>query len=287
MGSVHEVIEAFRAAPSNSERGTKFEQLMVRYFELDPMLSQQYDQVWRWIDWPDRKGKPDTGIDLVARERDTGEYTAIQCKFYEPTPHPRQGGHRLVLHRLGQEAVHQPDHHLHHRQVGQATPRTRWTTRRSRCSGSGWPRSRSPRSTGTSPGPRASCRSTSPQATRHEPRPHQQEAIDAVFDGFAVGNDRGKLIMACGTGKTFTALKIAERIAAENGGARPRAVPGAVDLAAVPDPAGMDRPDRGWICGRSRSARTPRCPGSAEDIQRRTTSPIPATTDPARLVAAR
>ena len=85
MGSVHEVIEAFRKAPSNSERGTKFEQLMVRYFELDPMLSQQYEKVWRWIDWPGRRGKPDTGIDLVARERDTGDYTAIQCKFYEPT----------------------------------------------------------------------------------------------------------------------------------------------------------------------------------------------------------
>ena len=85
MASVHEVIEAFRKAPSNSERGTKFEQLMVRYFQLDPMLAQQYDQVWRWIDWPGRDGKPDTGIDLVARERDTGAYTAIQCKFYEPT----------------------------------------------------------------------------------------------------------------------------------------------------------------------------------------------------------
>ncbi|ORW74316.1 hypothetical protein AWC22_23260 [Mycobacterium riyadhense] len=80
MGSVHEVIEAFRKAPSNSERGTKFEELMVRYFELDPMMSQQYDAVWRWIDWPGRQGKPDTGIDLMARERDTGNYTAIQCK---------------------------------------------------------------------------------------------------------------------------------------------------------------------------------------------------------------
>ncbi len=58
---------------------------MVRFFELDPALNQQYESVWRWIDWPDRQGKPDTGIDLVARERDTGEYTAIQCKFYEPT----------------------------------------------------------------------------------------------------------------------------------------------------------------------------------------------------------
>ena len=81
MGSVHEVIEAFRQAQSNSERGTKFEQLMVRYFQLDPMLSQEYDQVWRWMDWPDRAGKPDTGIDLVARNADTGEPSAIQCKF--------------------------------------------------------------------------------------------------------------------------------------------------------------------------------------------------------------
>ena len=56
------------------------------------------------------------------------------------------------------------------------------------------------------------------QAVRNEPRPHQAQAIDEVFAGFAAGHDRGKLIMACGTGKTFTALKIAERLAAENGG---------------------------------------------------------------------
>jgi predicted helicase len=85
VASVHEVIEAFRKAPSNSERGTRFEQLMVHYFQLDPMLAQQYEQVWRWMDWPGRDGKPDIGIDLVASERDTGAYTAIQCNFYEPT----------------------------------------------------------------------------------------------------------------------------------------------------------------------------------------------------------
>jgi len=39
-----------------------------------------------------------------------------------------------------------------------------------------------------------------------------------VFRGYGLGNDRGKLIMACGTGKTFTALRIAERAATENGG---------------------------------------------------------------------
>jgi predicted helicase len=75
VGSINDVIDAFRRAPTNVDRGTLFEQLMVRFFELDPALNQQYESVWRWIDWPDRQGKPDTGIDLVARERDTGEYT--------------------------------------------------------------------------------------------------------------------------------------------------------------------------------------------------------------------
>ena len=49
---------------------------------------------------------------------------------------------------------------------------------------------------------------------KKSPLPHQHEAINDVFAGFAE-NDRGKLIMACGTGKTFTSLKIAERLQSE------------------------------------------------------------------------
>lgn len=65
VGSINDVIEAFRRAPTNVDRGTLFEKLMVRFFELDPALAQQYEQVCRWIDWEGRKGKGDTGIDLV------------------------------------------------------------------------------------------------------------------------------------------------------------------------------------------------------------------------------
>ena len=43
-------------------------------------------------------------------------------------------------------------------------------------------------------------------------RPHQQSALKAVKHGLN-NADRGKLIMACGTGKTFTSLKIAESMA--------------------------------------------------------------------------
>ena len=84
-----------------------------------------------------------------------------------------------------------------------------------------------------------------------------------MFAGFAVGNDRGKLIMACGTGKTFTALKIAERMAADERRQRPRAVPRAVDLAAVARRCGSGPRRPSWTCARSRSARTPRSAGCA------------------------
>ena len=49
-----------------------------------------------------------------------------------------------------------------------------------------------------------------------ELRDDQLKAVNAVIDGFKE-HDRGKLIMACGTGKTFTSLRIAERIAGRGG----------------------------------------------------------------------
>jgi predicted helicase len=47
-------------------------------------------------------------------------------------------------------------------------------------------------------------------------RPHQQRALADVVAGLAA-HDRGKLIMACGTGKTFTSLKIAEQMVGAGG----------------------------------------------------------------------
>jgi predicted helicase len=217
MGSVHDVIEAFRQEPSNSERGTKFEQLMVRYFELDPMLSQQYEAVWRWIDWPERKGKPDTGVDLVARERDTGNLTAIQCKFYEPTHTLAKADidsfftasgkapftNRIIISTTDRWGTHAED-----ALEGQTIPVQRIGLPDIAESPIDWDVA----------WPQGELTVDLAPAKRHGTRPHQVQAIEAVFRGFAAGNDRGKLIMACGTGKTFTALKIAERTVVENGG---------------------------------------------------------------------
>ncbi|NMD95002.1 DEAD/DEAH box helicase [Rhodococcus sp. BL-253-APC-6A1W] len=281
MGSVHEVIEAFRQAPTNSERGTKFEQLMVRYFQLDPMLAQQYDEVWRWTDWPGRDGKPDTGIDLVARERDTGALTAIQCKFYEPTHTLAKGDidsfftasgkkpftNRVIISttdRWGKNAEDALD--------GQSIPVQRIGLAEIAESPVDWDIA----------WPAGELQVDLTEAKRHEPRTHQQAAMDAVFAGFEAGNDRGKLIMACGTGKTFTALKIAERAAAENGG-------NARILFAVPSISLLSQTLREWtaqtqvdlrafaVCSDTKVSR------SAEDVAVHDVA-IPVTTDAATLV---
>lgn len=281
MGSVHDVIDALRKAPSNSERGTKFERLMVRYFELDPTLSQQYDAVWRWTDWPDRKGKVDTGIDLVARERDTGEYTAIQCKFYEPTHTLSKGDidsfftasgkkpftNRVIISttdRWGKNAEDAlADQTVQVQRIGMAEIAESpidWDI--------AWPQ--------------GDLEVSLSPAQRHGARPHQVQAIEKVFNGFAVGNDRGKLIMACGTGKTFTALKIAEGTAVENGNK-------ARILFLVPSISLLSQTLREWtaqaeldlrafaVCSDTKVSR------SAEDYNVHDV-PIPVTTDPQVLL---
>lgn len=217
MGSINDVIEAFRRASTNVDRGTLFEKLMVRFFELDPALAQQYEQVWRWMDWPERKGKPDTGIDLVARERDTGAYTAIQCKFYEPTHTLAKAdidsfftasGKKPFTNRVIISTTDKWGTNAEDALDGQSTPVQRINLADIAESPIDWDIA----------WPADDLRIELAPAPRKQPRPHQLAAIEAVLAGYAVGNDRGKLIMACGTGKTFTALKLAERLAADNTG---------------------------------------------------------------------
>ncbi len=216
--SVHNVIEALRDIPNNAERGIKFEELMVDYFGLDPLLSQQYDAVWRWKDWPGAPSKQDTGIDLVARERDSGELTAVQCKFYDPANTLSKSDidsfftasgkepftNRLIISTTDRWSVHAEE-----ALAGQTKPVERLGLADIADSPIEWKIFR-PQG--------VEVLFTLTPAKRHDALPHQQAAIDKVFAGFAAGHDRGRLIMACGTGKTFTGLKIAERTAAENGG---------------------------------------------------------------------
>jgi predicted helicase len=70
---------------SARERGERFERLMVQYLRQDPIYAKRYSDVWLWSDWPGRDGKGDTGINLVARERDGDGYCASSGARAGPT----------------------------------------------------------------------------------------------------------------------------------------------------------------------------------------------------------
>ncbi|AWT25983.1 hypothetical protein Csp1_11830 [Corynebacterium provencense] len=227
MASVHEVIDAFRSSRSTSEQGTQFEQLMVRWFELDPTLSEQYDRVWRWPEWPGRHNHGDNGIDLVAHITETGpdfgvpdEYAAVQCKFYDPEHRLAkadidsfftESGKAPFTRRVIISTTDKWGKNAEAALQGQQIPVTRISMKDLEDSPVSWDIA----------WPQNTLQVDLTPKKPHQLRPHQQEAVNAVFQGWSEGDgttDRGKLIMACGTGKTFTSLKIAERLADDLGG---------------------------------------------------------------------
>jgi predicted helicase len=201
------VLQQFRDdARNNRDLGDRFERMMLRFFELDPLYADRFDKVWMWNDWPDKGAVGDIGIDLVARERASRELVAIQCKFFLPEHTLAKGDIDSFFTAMGREQFtsgmivcttdkwgKNADDALNH----QSKPVTRLSIHDLQASPIDWSRfdARRPQKLDRLP--------------KHQPRPHQQEAIRDVINGLR-DTDRGKLIMACGTGKTFTALKIAE-----------------------------------------------------------------------------
>ena len=62
-------------------KGKLFERLIRSFLKTDRLYVDRFTDVWLWDDYPGRNGRPDFGIDLVAKEPD-GSLCAIQCKFY-------------------------------------------------------------------------------------------------------------------------------------------------------------------------------------------------------------
>jgi Predicted helicase len=85
MTSIFDILDELRReAESQRDLGNRFERLMQAYFQTDPYYQDLFSHVWLWMEYPNRGDSPDVGIDLVAKERATGELWAIQCKFYHP-----------------------------------------------------------------------------------------------------------------------------------------------------------------------------------------------------------
>ncbi|HEY8912901.1 DEAD/DEAH box helicase [Lacisediminihabitans sp.] len=214
MTTIHELLDEYTALAANTRtKGFLFEKLVQKFLLTDPLYAGVYEDVWLWQEWPGREGKPDTGIDLVARERYTGALCAIQCKFYAPTHYLQKSDIDSFFTASGKEGFNSRvivsttdkwSAHAEEALRNQQIPTTRLGTDDLANSEIDW-------STYSLTNP------DSIEVLRQKAlRPHQIEALRDVVVGFD-SHERGKLIMACGTGKTFTSLRIAEALVQPGG----------------------------------------------------------------------
>jgi predicted helicase len=212
--TIYEVLDELHgSATSNADKGGRFERLLRAFLMTDPVYAEQFKDVWLWSQWPGNGGKHDTGIDLVAQDRLTGRFVAIQCKFYAPTTTISKGDIDTFLSESGKEGfierivVSTTDKwnpNAENAIRGQQIPVRRIGMSELEASPVDWGQ--------------FSIETPDVMVTvgKKSVRPHQERAVEAAVAGFA-DHDRGKLIMACGTGKTFTSLRLAEQMAGAGG----------------------------------------------------------------------
>ncbi len=200
-------------ATSERDKGDRFERFLKSYLQTEPKYVDLFSDVWMWQEWPGRDNRPDTGIDLVAKDRYTGELTAIQAKFYDPARSlPKQEIDSFFT-ELGKEpfasgmivtTARNWSKHAEAALTGQTKPVQRVDVNNLAESRIDWSLFDPER-------PEVLYKGVG-----KEPRKYQREAIQDVISGFR-DEDRGKLIMACGTGKTFTSLKLVEEMVPKGG----------------------------------------------------------------------
>lgn len=224
MNTFANILNKFRRESfSERDKGFRFERLMQAYLKTTALYANLFEEVWLWTEFPfhDQFGGKDTGIDLVARTVD-GAYWAIQCKCYAADTSidkpdvdtflstsgklfETESGTTGFVQRLWISTTNKWSSTADQTIRNQNPPVTRLNLIDLENDDVDW--------------------SSLEQgifgvASRSKPftiREHQQQAIDQTHAYFKIdeatgqpAHTRGKLIMACGTGKTFTSLRIAE-----------------------------------------------------------------------------
>lgn len=212
-----DILARFRKESiTEHDKGAKFEKLIKRWFLTDPEYANILEKVWLWDEFPGKEslGGIDLGIDLVAKT-DEGKYWAIQCKCYKEDAVMSKSMVDSFISNANRVFV---DDEMHTSRFDKMV----WVS-----TSSHWGKN--------------ALEATKHQTIQFIPiyanrlqyssvnwkelvegkqgkeallagktiRPHQIEALDKAHEYFK-NHDRGKLIMACGTGKTYTSLKIIE-----------------------------------------------------------------------------
>ncbi len=230
MTALQTLLNAYRAASqTHREKGTYFEDLICTYLRNEASYKDLYSHVWTYADWAHEQGidARDTGIDLVAKTTGTDEHHAIQCKFYAEDYRVQKSdidsfftasGKKPFTHRIIISTTNNWSEHAEDALQDQQPPISKIDLSDLENSQIDW----------------VSYQPQQPPALKPKKqlRKHQTAALTGVEHGLQTAV-RGKLIMACGTGKTFTSRKTRRKRQA-------RVVFGAKPIAVIAD---LDRMD--------------------------------------------
>ena len=208
MNSLYQLLQEQKADPKRRrDQGTLFEEVCLEWLRHD--VTGRFKRVRTFAEWAadeDRSGQ-DMGIDLVADMADGSGWCAVQCKFHAPertvaraeinkflAESSKKGFVQRMLIETGaglsrgaEDALRDQERPVQHVGLDALEASTiEWA--------------KFIRTSHVSHRPKMS------------PRPHQRQAVQDVLAGLKAA-DRGKMVMACGTGKTFTSLLVAERMA--------------------------------------------------------------------------
>lgn len=210
MTALTDLLDTYRnASASEREKGTYFEELIVCYLKNEATYKDLYSDVWTYGQWAELQGlhKKDAGIDLVAQVQGTGEIHAIQCKLFAETYKLQKSdidsfftasGKKPFSHRIIVSTTNHWSEHAEDALSDQQPAVSKIDLNALENSQIDWSKYKP--------------KSAPILKEQKKLRTHQEVALVKTISGLEVA-DRGKLIMACGTGKTFTSLKIAEQMA--------------------------------------------------------------------------
>lgn len=222
MSSTHPLdllLKEIRRSSGTRKRdmGTAFERLVRDYLETDSTQSSRYSKVQTYAQWAQDRGlsKEDYGIDLVAEKKGGSGFVAIQAKFYEPQRILKKedidsflsaSSKKHFSERIVVDTTEGPWSSPAQKMLDdQLLPITRISLEKLRQSDVDWDKIHQGKKAQTLP--------------KFTPRSHQRKAQEAALKGLK-DDDRGHIVMACGSGKTFTALLIAGEMVQEKGGGR-------------------------------------------------------------------
>ncbi|WP_423748222.1 type ISP restriction/modification enzyme [Helicobacter pylori] len=207
------IKEKLQAIPNLRHKGSLFEKISKQFLQ-EHDSANEYESIKLWNDWELRGNKGDRGIDMVITTT-SKEYIAVQCKFHQNNISLNDISTFLTQLQSGVGEVRFKKGIII--STSKLTSTALEEIEQIRSNGMGidideiteedfiysqidWEKL-------------DTTQSELPLCDKKKPRPHQIEAIEETKKYFSnPKNTRGKLIMACGTGKTYTSLKIMEAL---------------------------------------------------------------------------